>query len=109
MANGTWRIARRNSAQIPLEIAAVASVLLILAGKAHLLPRERIRTSLTGRAAPALRALNVPVVAVTRWMAGVGHFFDVYNENQRLRDDNARLLQWRNAALTLEGRLKHYQ
>ncbi len=109
MANGTWRIARRNSAPLPLVIAAVLSVLLIIAGRMHLLPVERIRAALTDRSAPVLRALNVPVLAATRWASGVGHFFDVYSENQRLHEENARLLQWRNAALTLQGRLKHYQ
>jgi rod shape-determining protein MreC len=53
--------------------------------------------------------MNGPLLAVNRWIGGTGHFFDVYSENQRLREDNARLLQWRNAALTLQGRLKHYQ
>jgi rod shape-determining protein MreC len=109
MANGTWRIARRNNAQIPLVLAGLAAVLLLIAGKAHFVPFERARAAITDRTGSFLQALNAPAVAVTRWFSGIGHFFDVYSENQRLRDENARLLQWRGAALALQDRVKHYQ
>jgi rod shape-determining protein MreC len=110
MANGTWRIARtRNSAQLPLILSAVLAVLLLVAGKAHFGPFERARTAITDKAAPALQAMNVPVVAATRWAGGVRHFFDVYSENQRLREENARLLQWHSAAVTLQTQIRRYQ
>lgn len=109
MANGTWRIARRGSPQLPLLISAILAVLLLLAGKMHFVPFERARTAITDRTGPFLQKMNAPVVAVTRWVGGVGHFFDVYSENQRLREDNARLLQWRGAALALQSRIKGYE
>jgi rod shape-determining protein MreC len=109
MANGTWRIARRGNAQLPLLIAALLAALLILAGKAHFVPFERARAAITDKTGPFLAALNAPVVAVSRWFSGIGHFFDVYSENQRLRDENARLLQWRGAALSLQSRITGYE
>lgn len=110
MANGSWRIARgRGSPQLPLAIAAVLAVVVLLAGRAHLLPFDRARTSLTDRAAPLLQKINAPVAATSRWFSGIGHFFDVYSENLRLREENARLRQWEGAALMLEGRMKRYQ
>src|SRR5256885_10147222 len=109
MANGTWRSARRNNAQIPLVLAGLLAALLLIAGKAHFVPFERARAAITDRTGPFLRALNAPAVAVTRWVSGIGHFFDVYSENQRLQDENARLLQWRGAALSLQDRVRHYQ
>jgi rod shape-determining protein MreC len=109
MANGTWRIARRNSAQVPLVLAGLLAVLLLIAGKAHFLPFERARAAIADRTGPFLQALNAPAVVTTRWISGIGHFFDLYSENQRLRDENARLLQWRGAALSLQDRVKHYQ
>ncbi|MBV9063864.1 MAG: hypothetical protein JOY77_13195 [Alphaproteobacteria bacterium] len=109
MANGTWRIARRGGTQVPLVIAAILSVVLNVGGKTHLLPIERIRTGITDRTAPFLRTLNKPVAAVARWGGGIGHLLDVYSENQRLRQESAQLLQWRNVALALQDRLKHYQ
>lgn len=110
MANGTWRIGRgRGGAQLPLVIAAVFAILVLIAGKAHFVPFERARAALADRTAPALQAVNAPVTGVVRWFRGIGHFFDVYSENQRLRDENATLLQWRGAALSLQDRLQQYQ
>src|ERR1051325_9815015 len=110
MANGTWKIARgRGGAQLPLAIVVVLTVILLLAGKAHFLPFDRARAAITDWAAPALQKMNAPVVAVSNWLSGVGHFFDVYSENQRLRDENAKLRQWQGAANMLEARVKRYQ
>jgi rod shape-determining protein MreC len=110
MANGTWRIGRgRSSARLPLLLAGLAAVLLVIAGKAHFVPFERARAAISDRTAPLLQAMNRPVVATTRWVQGIGHFFDVYSENQRLREENAVLLQWRGAALSLDQRVKQYQ
>jgi rod shape-determining protein MreC len=110
MAYGTWRITRgRNNGRVPLLVAGFLAILLILAGKAHFVPFERARAALTDRSGPLIRAINAPIVAVGRWSGGIGHFFDVYNENQRLRQENARLLQWHGAALALQDQVKHYQ
>ena len=110
MANGTWRIGRgRGGAQLPLVIAGVFAILLLIAAKAHFVPFERARAALADKTAPVLQALNAPVVAVTRWAGGTGHFFDVYSENQRLREEKATLLQWRGAALSLQDRVQQYQ
>jgi len=110
MANGTWRMTRgRGSAQLPLAIVAVLAVVLLLAGKAHFLPFDRVRASVTDWSAPFVAAMNAPAAAFTRWSAGLGHFFDTYSENLRLKDENARLRQWQGAALSLEARMKRYQ
>jgi rod shape-determining protein MreC len=110
MANGSWRIARnRGGAPIPLILAGIFAVLLLIAGRIHFVPFERARAALSDRTAPLLARLNAPVVGVTRWFGGIGHFFDVYSENQRLREENARLLQWRGAALAFQDRVNHYE
>jgi rod shape-determining protein MreC len=99
----------RTSGRVPLLVAGLLAILLILAGKAHFVPFERARASLTDRSGAVLKALNAPVEAAGRWLGGAGHFFDVYSENQRLREENARLMQWHGAALALQDRVKHYQ
>ena len=110
MANGTWRTTRgRTGAQLPLAVVAVLAVVLLLAGKAHFLPFDRARASITDWAAPFVTAVNAPAAAVSRWSSGLGHFFDTYSENLRLREENARLRQWQGAALTLEARMKRYE
>lgn len=110
MANGTWKIARgRGNAHLPLAIVAVLAVILLLAGKAHFLPFDRARAAITDWAQPTLQRINAPVVAVSNWVSGIRHFFDVYSENQRLREENAALRQWQGAATMLDARVKHYQ
>jgi rod shape-determining protein MreC len=47
--------------------------------------------------------------AATQWGGNLANIFHVYQENLRLREQNARLRQWQNAALALEQRLKRYQ
>src|SRR5690348_3114630 len=108
MANGTWRIARRGSPQLPLLVSAILAVLLLLAGKMHFVPFDRARAAITDNVELFLQKLNAPVVIATRWVGGIGHFFDVYSENLRLKDENARLLQWRGAALALQGKIGGY-
>lgn len=110
MANGSWRIARgRSGSQIPLILAGIFAVLLLIAGRIHFVPFERARAALSDRTGPLMERLNAPVVGVTRWISGIGHFFDVYSENLRLREENARLLQWRGAAVSLQARVNQYQ
>src|SRR5690349_14132966 len=110
MANGTWRTARgRGSAQLPVALAGALAVLLLVAGRAHFVPFERARTAITDRTGPLLQAINAPVFAATRWMSGARHFFDVYSENLRLKEDNARLLQWQSADQSLQEQVKRYQ
>ena len=99
----------RTSGRVPLLVAGLLAILLILAGKAHFVPFERARASLTDRSGAILKALDAPAQAAGRWLGGIGHLFDVYGENQRLREENARLLQWRGAAVALQDRVKHYQ
>jgi|KBSMisStandDraft_5_1062788.scaffolds.fasta_scaffold09575_2 rod shape-determining protein MreC len=110
MANGTWRSGRaRSGGRVSLLLAGIVSVLLLIAGKVHFLPVDRARTALTDRAGTVFQAVNAPVLAVTRWFSGIGHFFSVYSENQALREENARLTQWRGAALALQNRVNHYR
>lgn len=110
MANGSWKIARgKGSAQLPLAIFAVLAIVLLLAGRTQILPFDRARTTLSDWSRPVLEVVSAPVDAVGRWLSGIGHFFNVYNENIELKQQNARLRQWQSAALALEARMKRYQ
>ena len=65
--------------------------------------------SLTDWAAPALRVVRSPLVGLDRWVGSIGDIFVVYQENLRLKSENARLRRWRNVAVTLDDRVKRYQ
>jgi len=110
MANGTWRIARgRGSTQWSLGIVAVLAIVLVLLGKAQSSLFDRIRAYFSDVAAPALEWVRAPLNGASRWLSNVDDIFVVYEENLRLKDENARLRQWQNAALALDERLKRYQ
>ncbi|MBV9548748.1 MAG: rod shape-determining protein MreC [Alphaproteobacteria bacterium] len=109
MANGTWKIARRGNAQLPLVIVLVLAVVLVLVGKAQSGLFDHARARITDAMAPLLEDVRAPLDGVQRWMSSIGNIFSVYSENLRLKEENARLRQWRNTSVVLEGRLQHYE
>jgi len=99
----------RGGAHLPLIIVAVLAVALILIGKAQSSLFDRARTHVMDWMEPALQASRVPVDTTTRWVGSIGAIFAVYQENLRLKEENARLRQWHNTALVLDDRVKRYQ
>lgn len=110
MPNGTWKIARgKGSAQLPLAIVAVLAVVLVLIGKAQSSLFDRARATFSDWTEPMLESVRTPLNSVSRWANGIDNVFDVYQENIRLRQENARLRRWQSAALLLDQRLKRYK
>ncbi|HKD21864.1 MAG TPA: rod shape-determining protein MreC [Rhizomicrobium sp.] len=110
MANGTWKIARgKGSPQLSIAIVAVLAALLVVLGRAQSSLFDRARTYFSDATAPMLVAVKGPVNAIGHWIGGLDEIFVVYQQNQDLKRENARLRQWQNAALVLEQRLKRYQ
>ena len=109
MANGTWKIARRSNAQLPLVIVMALAVVLVLLGKAQGGLFDRARMSMTDWMQPVLSVAHAPLVQFDRWVGSVDELFSVYQENLRLKDENARLRQWRNVAVVMQDRVKRYQ
>jgi rod shape-determining protein MreC len=99
----------RGNAQLPLAIVAVLAVVLVLLGKAQSSLFDRARASFTDWTRPALEWVSTPFDKTATWFDGIGDIFVVYQENQRLKQENARLRQWQSAALLLDERLKRYQ
>jgi len=108
MANA-WKIARKSSAQLPLVIVIALAVVLVLLGKANSGIFDQARMRITDWMAPALEAARSPVQGVGRWMGSVTEIFSVYEQNLRLKEENARLRQWRNVAIVLQNRVDRYQ
>jgi len=110
MGNGTWRISRsRSGARLPLVVVAVLAVALILIGKAQSSLFDRARTNVVDWMKPALVATSATAQAVDKWLGSIGDIFVVYQENLRLKQENARLRKWQNTAMVLNSRLKRYQ
>ena len=108
MANA-WKIARKNNAQLPLLIVIALAVVLVLLGKAQIGLFDRARAHVTDLMAPMLEKARAPVAGFDRWIGSIGEIFSVYEQNLKLKEENARLRQWRNVAITLQGRVNRYQ
>lgn len=108
MANA-WKIARKGNAQLPLVIVIALAVVLVLLGKAQGGLFDRARGHVTDLLAPVLEKVRAPVAGFDRWMGSVTEIFSVYEQNLKLKEENARLRQWRNVAIVLQGRVGRYQ
>jgi len=96
---------------LPLRIAAqrfaysaflLLSVAVIVLGKADPALVERARSATADFVSPLLSVLSQPVAAVTGAVERVRQAVLLYQENDRLRAENATLLQWQQAAQRLE-------
>ena len=109
MANNTWKIARRSNAQLPLVIVLALAVVLVLLGKSQSGLFDHARMRIADLMAPPLESVRAPVRGFNRWTGSIDELFTVYQKNLALKDENARLKQWRNVAVVMEGRVRHYQ
>ena len=108
MANA-WKIARKSNAQLPLVIVIALAIVLVLLGKAQSGLLDKARVHVTDMMAPMLQTVRAPVAGFGRWMGSVTEIFSVYEQNLKLKEENARLRQWRNVAIVLQGRVGRYQ
>ena len=79
----------------------LAAFAIMLLGKAETVVVERLRSSVIDIVAPIMDGLSRPIATMSSGVERITNFFDVYEENARLREQNARLLEWQNAALSL--------
>lgn len=86
-------------AMLPLLVLLSAAVIVL--GKADQVAFDSLRTSVSDAAAPVLDALSRPIAAAGAAVERVHLFFTTYQANVRLEDENRRLLQWQQAALSL--------
>ena len=83
----------------------VASIALLIVGRADLRLLEAVNTGLSDVLMPALEVVLQPVSASRRLAQTVGELVALRADNVRLREQNERLLEWQSVArqLTLEN------
>ncbi len=82
---------------------------LLLLGRAETYVFDRARQVVTDLAAPLLEIASRPVAAARHVVERTDEYAYVFDENERLRAENARLLAWKEAALKLESKVARYE
>ena len=85
------------------------STILLSLGRAEAYVLEQARDAITDAARPVLELLASPFAGTRDFFRNMGQIVDLYKENERLRAENERLLQWKAAALRLEKTVERYQ
>jgi rod shape-determining protein MreC len=75
---------------------------LMLMSRSDTAAVERLRMTVADAAAPILGLLVEPVSTVTGLVGSIGLLSDIHGQNQELRQENERLLQWLDAAKALQ-------
>jgi len=76
---------------------------IVLLGKAENYAVERVRSGVIDMIAPVLDGLSRPITTISAGIDRAEYFFSVYEQNSRLREQNARLLKWQSAARALDA------
>lgn len=80
-----------------------AAFALMIFGKVDNVLVERARTMMTDAVAPILATVSRPVDSVSEFARKVEALWGLHAENERLREQNARLIQWQAVARRLEA------
>lgn len=100
---------REISNRISLVFMLTLAAALLLLGRAETVFFDRARQVVTDLAAPLLEMASRPVTAARHLIERTGEYAYIFDENERLRAENARLLAWKEAALKLESKLARYE
>ena len=97
------------SGRVSLIFMVTLAAALLLLGRAETYVVDRARQIVTDMAAPLLELASRPVAAARRVVESTDQYAYVFDENERLREENARLLAWKEAALKLEAKVARFE
>ena len=100
---------REFSHRISLVFMLTLAAALLLLGRAETYVFDRARQVVTDLAAPLLEVASRPVAATRRIIERTDEYAYVFDENERLRAENARLLAWKEEALKLQAKVARYE
>lgn len=85
----------------------LAAFALMMLGKIDVVIMEKIRTHVTDAVTPILNVVSKPVASFNDMVREAKSLYAVRDENLRLKEENARLLQWQAAARKLNAENKN--
>lgn len=89
--------------RLTLPFLIFVSALLAILGKADVVLFDNVRIVLADTLAPVLRVAGEPIATVSKAIGTVEDIASVYRQNQELKLENQRLLQWQDVARRLES------
>lgn len=100
---------REISHRISLVFMLTLAAALLLLGRAETYVFDNARQIVTDMAAPLLEIASRPVAAARRVVERTDEYAYVFDENERLRAENLRLMAWKDTALKLEAKVQRYE
>ena len=97
------------SGRVSLIFMVTLAAALLLLGRAETYVVDQARQIVTDLAAPLLELASRPVSAARRIVESTDQYAYVFDENERLREENTRLLAWKEAALKLESKVARFE
>jgi rod shape-determining protein MreC len=94
---------------MPLAICFILAIVITLLGRAEASIFDNARAKLTDWSSPLLTGIRQPFATVEGWAGGIDSLLAIHRENLQLRQENAELRKWQNAALALEQRVQRYE
>lgn len=85
------------------------SAVLLFVGRADPTAFEKSRLWVIDGVAPFLETVSKPVMSAIDYIGRADDLVALYDENDRLREENQQLQDWREAAIGLEQKLERYQ
>lgn len=93
---------RQPRSRVSLSIATIFSLAILFLGKIGNPVVEHARIAATDFLVPIAEAIVAPVSWSEGFSTWVGSVVDIFDENTRLREENARLMEWRSIAEGLD-------
>jgi len=84
-------------------LLVLAAIALMMVGKIDTVLVEGMRSRVTDAFTPILDAISRPAATAARFVESVHEVINLRSENERLRGENAVLLQWQQAAQRLDA------
>lgn len=103
---GNWAFVTSNLSFLFFIVLAIA---IMIASRAQIGIFDSAREAVNDAAAPVYELAAQPAAMFKRWGQGLDSLLSVYEENQRLREENARLLAKQNELAELERKVARYE
>ena len=103
---GNWAFVTSNLSFLFFIVLAIA---IMIASRAQVGVFDSAREAVNDAAAPIYEIAAQPAAMFKRWGQGLDSVLSVYEENQRLREENARLLAKQNELAELERKVARYE